>query len=594
MKKILIIGIILIASTMAMALEDPLEIGIGARPMGMGKAFVAVADDGSAIFMNPAGLADISYWKFFSMYTRLLNDIYYFSTSLSYPFPIGTLAVGYVGSGVDQIIIPTQSGIEFFNYHSNVVLLSIGKKITSQLKLGGNLKLFSKGYLGAVATQGGGWDVDLGVKYSWTDWISLGLSCQNVVPFSMGAKIIWDSGLEESIPLLVKPGVAVKYKKATFLLDADWAATRKNLPTPLHFGVEYKLMPSFYVRGGIDQVISAAEASGLSTNLTLGLSLNLYSFRVDYAYHPYHDETGNVTHYVSFSNLPPPAPEIIPRPEVVEDIIIDKPEDKTITYDDKIEISGKHKNIVALKVAGSRERITGDGFTVAFTLHYGKNIIDLEGETAQRKIIKRWISVVRLRKFTDVPQDYWARKPIECLNASGVIRGYPDDSFKGEEGVTRAEFATMLLRVLEREPESKDRAGMFSDISGHWAETCIDAVVRLNLFGGYPDGTFKPNRHITRAEAIQVICKLENLKFEPAVKAPYLDVDALHWAAKAISAAKSAGLLEYIKVEIFRPEEQIRRCEIAEILSRTKLGQDKIYKTFCIPYDNIKLPPHPF
>ncbi|MBU0671845.1 MAG: S-layer homology domain-containing protein [Candidatus Margulisbacteria bacterium] len=590
-KAILILGIVFIISGMGYALEDPLEIGVTARPMGMGKAFVAIADDGSSVFLNPSGIAGVDYWSFTSMYTKLLGDVYYFATSLSYPINFrgldGSLAIGYVGSGVDQLIVPTSTGIEFFYYHSNVLLLSSGLKLTPDLMIGGNLKYFSKGFVGAVTNQGHGWDIDLGIKYSWTDHINLGLAVQNVVPLSMGGKVVWDNGLQEGIPVVLKPGIAFKTGSTTYALDVEYTRT---YPTLLHVGIEHALIKNYFVRLGMDQVVSASQAGGVASMPTFGLGLNLYGFRVDYAYHPYHDETGNVTHYVSFSNVPPDKPDV--KMEPVEEIIILKPSDNTLTYEVEIPVSGTLENVVSVMVAGEKQRITRDGFNTIVPLNHGRNTIDLEGISITDKLIKRWVAVIRLRWFKDVSEEHWARKPIECLSTAGVILGYPDKTFGGDRGITRAEFVTMIMRAFEDELKPKTASKIFPDTIGHWAELHIDGAVQMKIVKGYPDGKFKPNGHISRAEAVEVITNLENLKREIVVEPPFLDLDITHWAADAVAAAKKAGLLEYMTEDLFAASEPIPRSEVTQLLVRTKFGQDKMYKTFRTPYDHLVLPPH--
>ena len=108
MKRLTVLILMLIATltltagvssaALSGAIADPMYIGVGARPLGMGKAYVAVAEDGDTIFLNPAGLGTIDSLKFTSMYSNLLSDVRYFVLGGAYPLDIGTLVGGYVGA----------------------------------------------------------------------------------------------------------------------------------------------------------------------------------------------------------------------------------------------------------------------------------------------------------------------------------------------------------------------------------------------------------------------------------------------------------------------------------------------------------------
>lgn len=98
---------------------------------------------------------------------------------------------------------------------------------------------------------------------------------------------------------------------------------------------------------------------------------------------------------------------------------------------------------------------------------------------------------------------HWAETEILDLADQKVLTGYPDGTFKAEKPITRAEFATVLSRAYEL-PPAKESAG-FRDMKDHWAQ---DAVRRLTVAGiieGYPDGTFHPSEKITRAEMVTMI-----------------------------------------------------------------------------------------
>ena len=104
--------------------------------------------------------------------------------------------------------------------------------------------------------------------------------------------------------------------------------------------------------------------------------------------------------------------------------------------------------------------------------------------------------------FSDVAQAAWFNKAVSSMANGEFILGYPDGTFMGDKSITRAEFVTVLVRFLDA-PETADNP--FSDVAGHWAEDYIIAAVAAGWVDVYPDGTFKPDTPITRAEAMKII-----------------------------------------------------------------------------------------
>lgn len=104
--------------------------------------------------------------------------------------------------------------------------------------------------------------------------------------------------------------------------------------------------------------------------------------------------------------------------------------------------------------------------------------------------------------FADVSPSAWYNTPASTMAAMGIIGGYPDGLFHGTDNITRAEFAAICARFDKNTENTK---ADFSDISGHWAELDIAIAANNGWIMGYPDGTFRPNQTITRAEAMALI-----------------------------------------------------------------------------------------
>ncbi|MBQ2739393.1 MAG: S-layer homology domain-containing protein [Oscillibacter sp.] len=109
--------------------------------------------------------------------------------------------------------------------------------------------------------------------------------------------------------------------------------------------------------------------------------------------------------------------------------------------------------------------------------------------------------------YSDVGATAWYRTEMATMSALGVFIGYPDGTFRGSQPITRGEFAAVLARISE-EMISTDGFTAFTDIRGHWAEGEIMTIEDFNWIEGYPDGTFAPDEHITRAETAAMINRM--------------------------------------------------------------------------------------
>jgi len=110
-------------------------------------------------------------------------------------------------------------------------------------------------------------------------------------------------------------------------------------------------------------------------------------------------------------------------------------------------------------------------------------------------------------KFGDVAADRWSATYINTANGKGWLIGYEDGSFKPEKGMTRAELATALVRIAESQGRvPTGQAGNFSDVDGtEWYADYVTKAYAFGLILGYEDGTFRPNALVTRAEAVTMI-----------------------------------------------------------------------------------------
>ncbi len=124
--------------------------------------------------------------------------------------------------------------------------------------------------------------------------------------------------------------------------------------------------------------------------------------------------------------------------------------------------------------------------------------------------------------FTDMEGHGWSNRAISTLYSAGIIKGYPDGTFRPSAPISRAEFATIAAKFDKLE---LNNASKFTDIFGHWAEKYITSSENKGWIKGYPDMTFKPEQDITRAEAMTLI----NNVLGRTVPEENIHPDAMFW-----------------------------------------------------------------
>jgi len=156
-------------------------------------------------------------------------------------------------------------------------------------------------------------------------------------------------------------------------------------------------------------------------------------------------------------------------------------------------------------------------------------------------------------------------KVLEQGVLKSFVSGYPNGTFRPNAGVTRAELASMLLKALGIQPRAS--AVEYSDVpASNWAAGAIAQLTEQGLMGGYPDGTFGPDRPITRAEFAVVLVRANEMtrgKSESSLR----DIDG-HWAKGAILLAEQAGLIQGNPDGTFNPDSKLTRAQAVVILNR--------------------------
>ncbi|MCR4428320.1 MAG: S-layer homology domain-containing protein [Caldiserica bacterium] len=157
--------------------------------------------------------------------------------------------------------------------------------------------------------------------------------------------------------------------------------------------------------------------------------------------------------------------------------------------------------------------------------------------------------------FPDVPFEYWAFQEINSLNEVGILSGYPDGYFKPENPVSRAEFAKIALLAF-RLPPSKPEFSTFSDVPpDHWAYQFIEGAVKAGLIKGYPDGTFQPEKEVSKAEAITILVRFLAWPLVSPPRQTFFDCSPGDWFYSFVETALGGGLLPLDVPQIVRKDD---------------------------------------
>ncbi len=206
-----------------------------------------------------------------------------------------------------------------------------------------------------------------------------------------------------------------------------------------------------------------------------------------------------------------------------------------------------------------------------FRIEDGKTIAILK-----RKTNSTYTVIQNNKSFADV-DNHWAKTEINSLASKLIIQGSGENTFNPEGKVTRAQIAVMIVRGLGLAPNASK--AKFTDITAEqWYAGAVGAAVEAGIFRGYPDGTFQPNRAVTRQEVAAIILQaLKTAGIQDALteseKATYLvgfkDTEKIDtWAKTAVALCVKAGVIRGDDKHQFAPQANCSRAEYAVMLKK--------------------------
>ncbi len=269
-----------------------LNAGVGARALGMGSAFTAVADDVNSSYWNPAGLALVTSYEITTMQTKLSTDANHYYLAYANPLWGGTLGISWIQVGMGDMTQTSKEvnsnnevqNLSVFSYFSNAYLLSYGKKINDHISFGLTGKYLASDMTNMNGGQGYGYSITPGILFT-------------INQLKIGAKVDelfneqkWGTGMVERTPAKLRVGVAYgMQERGKIALDMSQT-----------------------IRSGYDAVMSAgyewtseglALRLGYNNGITAGAGFVSGVARLDYAYVAQSELSRSNVHRVSLGGV---------------------------------------------------------------------------------------------------------------------------------------------------------------------------------------------------------------------------------------------------------------------------------------------------
>jgi hypothetical protein len=173
--------------------------------------------------------------------------------------------------------------------------------------------------------------------------------------------------------------------------------------------------------------------------------------------------------------------------------------------------------------------------------------------------------------FSDVPVTHKNHTAIMELKSLGVIQGYPDGTFKPEQNVNRAEALKIILLGSDITVDAANNQKSFNDVEpGSWYVPYIIKAVQLGIIQGYPDGSFKPAQTLNLVENLKMLLLTNNIDLTKitVTQNPYKDAFANQWYAKYLQYAKDKNLIDADRGNFIYPAGEMTRGKLAEVMYR--------------------------
>jgi hypothetical protein len=215
-----------------------------------------------------------------------------------------------------------------------------------------------------------------------------------------------------------------------------------------------------------------------------------------------------------------------------------------------------------IKIPGIIDLKTG---LVVFRIDHFTKFALIEAIPAQTTAV---ITVPARISFSDIKADLaWAKDAIEILAGRGILKGTGQGMFEPQRPISRSEFVKLMASALELKPVAYQ--GLFNDVhSSDWFAQAVATAYNNKIVSGYPDGSFKPDKSISRNEIASILYQIEGAKASlETLKPEYNDLAQVPiWALEGVIFATQKGLMSGYTDNTFRGQNPLTRAEAAVIV----------------------------
>lgn len=182
--------------------------------------------------------------------------------------------------------------------------------------------------------------------------------------------------------------------------------------------------------------------------------------------------------------------------------------------------------------------------------------------------------------FSDLPESHRYHFALTYLNFEGIIEGYNDNTVRPDNNINRAELVKIMVAAQINVDQLGSYKNCFPDVTDGWYAPYVCYAKAQNWIGGYPDGTFKPEQNVNKAESLKIVLNALDVGTSSASDSPFQDVVSSDWYFTYLKKAAELKILEELGQSNFRPGDLRTRGAIAELVARIKQLQyldDPVY-----------------
>jgi len=568
MKKTILMLIFLCTCTSCFGLVsdiglDPLDQSAGARPLGMGGAYVGLSDDMNAMFYNPAGISKV---RGFTASVRGLKD---YSLGIAYDTQIGNFGLGVVSSLSEVLNVGTPE----MSYDNSLILLTYGVDLgdisvglTAKSLL--TQKIAVKGATDLVSS--GGADMDLGLIWRPLEWLSLGTVAHNLLQ----TKYTLES-TEEAFPGVITGGLSINllgdrsvFYNDTFGLILAYDGMSGKYGTEQKpgssYGAELSLWKWLYLRGGGGSRFFNGKDVSYSSG-GIGFRNGDFTFDLATTQDPY---TDSQISFVSIMYLPPKtmvyqfvpeAGQVAPAPEIKRELLTVRfPPDAITVYEDRISIEGEANPKAQVMINGALAYVYDDWkYSVIQPVRPGKNLIvieaNLNGERVkyERRVFRR--AKVIIAEEVGLNKKY----AIEVQKKEQDLKKMEEDILKAKQRGQNVSAKEKELTIARNALENKKQEITKEKLTLEERKGKVENLVTLGVIEVAPQTSFKIETPIKRGEMITWLVKAAGLPI-PILTGPVCaDVPQDNPDAPYIKATLDAGLIRLPPNNRFRPNDPV-------------------------------------